>query len=560
MKRISIIILFLSFSFLFLSSSKAFASSESITSFDSKINLEKDGTFLVKEIIDYDFGTNSKHGIFRNINLNREIGDYTQTISINFIDVKRDSRDEPYSTSFTSSQASVKIGDKDIIITGLHRYEIRYKVQNAIGNYKDHDELYWNVTGNDWQVPISQASLEISSNFPLTFTNGLCFTGVSGSKEANCTVVNNFSNFSTTSFLSSTEGLTIVVGFPKGTFPESKLYKTPVKSGPIDPRLFSFLLPVFIVISLAYYIFLPIYVLIWYFKHKKKSRYGTVSVNFDIPKDEKGKRIAPSEAGTIDTARLDKNDIVATIFDLAIRKYVKVIELTEKKGIFKIKKNEYIISKLKEYKNGGLLDFEEKLLDKLFEDGNDVKLSSLSSNFYTTFQEVEKLVFGSLVKKGYYTKNPKNMQTLFSVLGILSIFFGLNMILAVILIYFSRTTLGRAQKGDDLDFRIDGLKLFLKSMDRNYKWQAKELAIVEDMIPYAIALGYINEFMEQLKIIKPDYNPSWYSGNLAFYAVSNQMFSSMYSNFSTVAPSSSSGFSGGGSSGGGGGGGGGGSW
>ena len=80
------------------------------------------------------------------------------------------------------------------------------------------------------------------------------------------------------------------------------------------------------------------------------------------------------------------------------------------------------------------------------------------------------------------------------------------------------------------------------------------------MIPYAMALGYIDKFMEALKIIKPDYNPSWYrgySGNFyigyaAFYAASS-------SNMTTSAPSSSSGFSGG-SSGGGGGGGGGGSW
>jgi uncharacterized membrane protein len=98
-------------------------------------------------------------------------------------------------------------------------------------------------------------------------------------------------------------------------------------------------------------------------------------------------------------------------------------------------------------------------------------------------------------------------------------------------------------------------------MDRNYTWQMEQLYIVEKMIPYAVALGYIDEFMEQLKIIKPDYNPTWYTGyNGSFYLGYAALYSSMNTNVTNIAPSSSSGFSGGGFSGGGGGGGGGGSW
>lgn len=97
-------------------------------------------------------------------------------------------------------------------------------------------------------------------------------------------------------------------------------------------------------------------------------------------------------------------------------------------------------------------------------------------------------------------------------------------------------------------------------MSREYSWQAKNFYFVEKMIPYAMALGFINEYMEQLKILKPDYKPTWYSGAGNFYSVYPVFATSMSSNITTSAPSSSSGFSGGGSSGGGGGGGGGGSW
>ena len=35
---------------------------------------------------------------------------------------------------------------------------ILYTMTNAVRWFDDHDELYWNVTGNDWPVPIDSAS------------------------------------------------------------------------------------------------------------------------------------------------------------------------------------------------------------------------------------------------------------------------------------------------------------------------------------------------------------------------------------------------------------------
>ncbi|HZJ18199.1 MAG TPA: hypothetical protein VFD45_01095, partial [Patescibacteria group bacterium] len=125
------------------------------------------------------------------------------------------------------------------------------------------------------------------------------------------------------------------------------------------------------------------------------------------------------------------------------------------------------------------------------------------------------------------------------------------------LFFLAKKLIGRTSLGDEIDFKIDGLKLFLKSMDRNYKWQAERFYIVEQMIPYAMALGYIERFMEQLKIIKPDYNPTWYHGySGGFYVGYSGFYSSMTTNMTSSSSSgASSGFSGGG-----GGGGGGGSW
>jgi uncharacterized membrane protein len=111
-----------------------------------------------------------------------------------------------------------------------------------------------------------------------------------------------------------------------------------------------------------------------------------------------------------------------------------------------------------------------------------------------------------------------------------------------------------------MDHQVEGLKIFLKNMTRHYNFQVKKAITVEKYIPYAMAFGFIDQFMDQIKQIYPDYQPGWYSGHSNFYAARMGMISSMSSHMTTSAPSSSSGFSGGGSSGGGGGGGGGGSW
>jgi len=207
-------------------------------------------------------------------------------------------------------------------------------------------------------------------------------------------------------------------------------------------------------------------------------------------------------------------------------------------------KKDQKISRLKA-KNDDLNEYEKTFMDNLFGGLDSVMVSDLKLGFYDTFSQMGTDVFSALVKKGYYSKNPKNQKAMLLFLGVMSMVFILNIPLGLTLLFLSLKLNGRTPTGDEIDFKIDGLKLFLKSMDRNYQWQAEQLYIVEQMIPYAIALGYIDKFMEQLKIIKPDYNPSWYAGYSGnFYLGYAALYSSMNSSVITTAPSSSSGFGG----------------
>lgn len=513
---------------------------ETIKDFNAKITVNEDGTVSIVEDILYDFEGQQRHGIFRNIPLSGN----SNEIEIKVDKVLRDQNPEPFSVSGNDA-VRIKIGDPNKTISGPHSYSIIYKVGNSITHFKDHDELYWNVTGNDWEVSIQSIKASVSASFPITRTE--CFTGSKGSSENFCTIdgFDGATQFSATNFAAG-EGLTIVAAFPADSFPKTAVPVNPKKELPF--YIVGLIVLASTLVSIFYFILLPALILRWYLRNKKKKKYGPPFVNFDIPKDQNDERLLPAEAGTVDTSVLDKNDVIGTIFDLAIRKFIRIENKSDNKKDFTIKK-------LRNYKEGELTTFEKNLFDRLFQDADEIILNELS-DFYVTFGVLQNDIFIRLIEKGLYAKNPKNQRAGLLVGGIFALF-SLNLLLGIVLIYLAIKLNGRTEIGDEVDWKIDGLKLFLKSMNRNYKWHAEQLAMVEQMIPYAISLGFINQFMDSLKTAMPDYNPSWYSGRQPFYLISSNMFHSFNSGFTTTSPSS--GFSGG-SSGGGGGGGGGGSW
>lgn len=525
---------------------KSFA--EIIHSFDTQILAHKDGSMDITETINYDFEDEYHHGIYRYIPLYSKVGALYRIYEIKNASVLMDGRNEQFTTSKNGQQIYFKIGDPNSTITGTHIYKISYKVFNGIGsNFEDHDEIYWNMTGNDWTVPIENASGIISTDFYLNPTNVICFTGVLGSQEQNCT---KGTNLVKTTSLGVSEGLTMVAVYPVGTFPKSILSS----KSPDEINFFQFLRFYVIAWATLNILIAPI-LIVWYLRHKNKKRFGSPVVNFDIPKDGEGKILAPAIAGTIDTARLTREDITATLYDLAIRRYIK---FKEDKTVRKMLPDSTKITIINLKKDNKLLSpFEKELLDFVFEDGDEIDISSLRTTFYKEFQNMEKSVFQFLVDSKLYAKNPKYQKGFFTLAGIAA-FVTLNYLIGIVLFFLAIKLNGRTPIGDEIDFKIDGLKVFLKSMDRNYKWQVKNFYTVEQMIPYAIALGYINKFMENFKVNYPDYSPYWYVGFHGNFYSSYTSFNSVMT--TTVAPTSSSGAGGGGFSGGGGGGGGGGSW
>ncbi|MFN2626895.1 MAG: DUF2207 domain-containing protein, partial [Mycobacteriales bacterium] len=190
---------------------------ERILSYDVDIAVRASGQLHVREAIDYDFGANDKHGIFRTIpDRTRYDAKYDRAYPLYNIHVSA-SRGTPAKkkVSREGSTTIIRIGDENRTITGRHRYQIDYDVDGALTRFADHDELYWNAIGTEWSVPIDAATATVHTD--ASVTRIACYAGESGSRLA-CTSSRTAGQTATFTQqrLPAYGGLTVVVALPVG--------------------------------------------------------------------------------------------------------------------------------------------------------------------------------------------------------------------------------------------------------------------------------------------------------------------------------------------------------
>ncbi len=201
---------------------------ERILSYHSDIHIQPDGNLIVEENIAVRAeGGQIKRGIYRDFPTRYKSKDgYRYSVAMNVVDVLRDGEPETYRIENQSNGKRIYIGRKDVFLEpGEYRYTIRFTTTRQIGFFKDHDELYWNVTGNGWAFPIDRASADV--HLPARITGRVIekggYTGPQGSRDQNLTSVQTYESvvhFEITQPLAQSEGLTIFVTWPKGLIPE----------------------------------------------------------------------------------------------------------------------------------------------------------------------------------------------------------------------------------------------------------------------------------------------------------------------------------------------------
>lgn len=533
---------------------------EYIRSFNALDTIQKDGTISVQESIVYDFQSNERHGLYRKIPFTKTNEDGKKFIlTIDQISVTDETiRPYTFEKSYDNDHLVLKIGDSNKTISGVHAYVISYRVSGALTYFSDYDEFYWNVTGNEWNVPIQQTQVTVILPVPIETTaiRHSCFTGSLGSKSSDCsTTFRDQSILITSGPLVNNQGLTFVVGFPKGIV--AVLEPAPSISF-FETLIGKITLVVLAIVAFFWYIVTPGLVIYRWNKYGRDPRpaLGATTAWFDVPKTKSLRRLTPGESGTLIDEQADVSDITATIVDLARRGYLRIIET--KKNDFSLEKKSIEIQK-------ETLEMHEKtLLSGVFKDNDLIRIKD--SDLVKVVEDTKKDLYNRVVTEGFFSENPQTTRTLYSVLAVFALLTG-NIFLAVVSFFFGRGMPRKTLFGSQQAVVAQSLKNFLSSQEKKLEFQAKNQLFFEKLLPFAIAFGVEKIWAQRFSDVtmKP---PVWYVGygNQSFTSIAfvHSINSSMTSFRSAATPTrSSSGFSSGfsgGSSGGGGGGGGGGSW
>jgi hypothetical protein len=547
----------------------ALASAEYIERFSSDIEVRRDATFTVVETIDYVF-TEERHGIFREIPLliprdpNPPWVEGYIDIALNKVEMNGGS--VPYVLESTKNRFVIRIGDPNKTIAGKQTYSITYTVGGGL-SYPEGEgtEFYWNVTGNEWKVPIQKAEVMLRDPDGIFRQARSCYRGTFGSTDGSCLALTTESGsigFQATQ-LSSGEGMTIAQSLdPARTLRD------------IRERIrFHILVLPLILLGCLYGM---------YRAYRYKTRHATHDTV--IPQYEPYPGMKPMYTGVLMDGRLDPRDVTASIVYLAHEGYLKIRKI-ERKILFLFEVDDYEITLLK-LPDGAIGEFEKKIFGLIFKEplalGSLVTLSDLKRDHterrenYTEFLSLQTSMRDDLKKVGFRERMEwscifRNVGITIALLGIAwgllfgevpGVFFIFALFLGLVLsafLYERKTPLAY-----EVETYLKGFKLFLETTERDrylfHNAPEKNPEQFMEYLPYAIAFGVETKWAEVFKDISIP-NPSWYEGGSSG-AFSAMNLTSSLGAFSTAFASSSgaSASSGGGSSGGGSGGGGGGSW
>lgn len=205
-----------------LVASGAARAAEVIDSYRSEIDISADGAITVTEIITVNAeGREIRRGIFRDFPLYMvDANGRRQKVGFDILSVARDGGEEDWHTETISGGIRIYMGSSETLLEpGRHTFELTYRTDRQIRYFDDHDEFYWNVTGNGWLFPINRASAVVSLPEGGTARDVTFFTGAEGSTDRNARATGSRSApaFETTRPLRPQEGLTIAISMPKGS-------------------------------------------------------------------------------------------------------------------------------------------------------------------------------------------------------------------------------------------------------------------------------------------------------------------------------------------------------
>ena len=557
---------------LYLLATAAVLADERILDYRADVVVHADGSLMVTETIRVQVeGKNIRQGIFRDFPT-RYMDRFDNHYQVDFklLDVQRNGTAEPFHTENLSNGLRIYMGSSGHMLkNGIHEYRLRFHTNRQLGFFENYDELYWNVTGNDWAFPIDHASarIELPAAVDTEDLQTAFYTGPQDANGSNASlrIINERTiEFETTEKLMAQEGLTIAIGWPRGF----------IERPGVTTRMAYFLQDNGSALAMLIGLLAPLGWYLWTWnRYGRDPRKGVIIPRFKAPVG-----LTPAGCSYIRKMSFNKQAFSAAIVNLGVKGY---LEIHEHDDDFTLRhKNAPTI--------GQASKGERAAMGELFRQGTELELDQDNYKIFMKAQRVLKKALkaehlGRLFNLNSVYALPAVFMTVIAAIvasqlkggpfvWVLFAILSITMHLAFLFLLRAPTPAGRRIMDE-----IEGFRMYLDTaeQDRLERMRSPRLTpeVFETFLPYAFALGVENNWCDRFSLKFPEdpgkqgsYHPHWYVGSHSRLTTLNHLGSNFSSSFSSAIssasspPGSSSGSGGGGSSGGGGGGGGGGGW
>ena len=547
---------------------------ERVLEFHSDIVVGVDGRIDVTETIRIRAeGNRIRRGIYRDqyTEYEDEYGNRVEA-RVEPRQVLRDGEPEDFHVIGIDRGRRIYFGHPDRLLAhGEHRYVYRYTASRNLGFFDEHDELYWQVTGFDWDFPIERASARVRFGFgpPPESVTVEAYTGPYGARGREYNIRREADGglyIESTGPLSPVNGLTIVVGWPKGYVPAPGI---PEKFGWLvaDNRNLLLALGGLLLLWICEF-------LVWR-RHGRDPEAGPVITRYEPPAG-----YSPASLRYVNQMYYDDKVTSAAIVNLAVKGYLRINHQDKEHSLTKLEPGTGAPA---------LAPGEQALYDAIFAGQRAITLSSENHEVLGNARAAHRASLVADYKHRYFETNTwLSLPPLAIVIGTLIAAFMLGpgpslpvfvvaLLMVVTLVFFAIVMKRPTVRGRRLLDELQGFRDYLEVAEKDEmnlrNPPEKTPALFEAYLPYALALGvdqaWAEKFAAVLAAVRgPEgqgYQPGWYSGSWSAAnlqqstgRLSGALVSAVAASVSP--PGSSSGSGGGGFSGGGGGGGGGGGW
>jgi len=490
--------------------------------FDADIELREDGTAEIRETIRIDF-RGSWNGLIRTIPIQyRDARGLAYRLGFELLGVT-DGSGEALRVERHWSRGELEL---QIYLPGAsdatREIVIHYLVRHAIRFDEELDEFYWNVTGNDWDMPIGEAHARVRLPAGTAGLQALSYVGRIGSSERGSDPVplpgaEGFS-FSSPRPLDFREGLTIAIGWTPGAIRRPSLLQRVrfflESNWPLALPLLSLLLMA----------------RLWWTRGRDPAR-GSVPPEYRPPAG-----LTPAEAGTLLDHSPDPADLSGTIVHLAIRGYLRIEEAPRPRAFGLLgEEMDYRLVRLMGPEAWSDLKIHERSVMKgLFADApsGERLLSQLEQRFYERLDQIRSEIYRSLVERGAYHRRPDRVVQSYIGIGIGVLLaglmvavllveegfpsplvaFGSALLTALPVVLFGLVMPARSEQGVRELTHLLGLQEFLRRVESDrFRRMITSPAQFEELLPYAMVLGVDPRWSEAFEgiLVEP---PRWYVG------------------------------------------------